>query len=131
MHKGTVLVVDDDQDLLRVVRLLLEDEGYQIHTVEGDGALDAARALQPGVILLDVRLPGIGGVAISRLLREDPATSHIPIICMAADLAHGIREGMIADEWIAKPFALGRLCEGIARWIGKTHPHAPAAPTQS
>lgn len=125
MPTGTVLLVDDDRTLLKLIRLLLEDEGYQVSTASGDEVLSIARTLQPNVILLDVRMPGIGGVEISRQLRENPETRHIPIIGITADLARGIREGMIADEWIGKPFDVERLCQGVARWVGKRAPLPP------
>ncbi|HXT36588.1 MAG TPA: response regulator [Chloroflexota bacterium] len=124
MPKGTVLLVDDDLTLLKLIRLLLEDEGYQVSTANGDEAVSTARTQQPNVILLDVRMPGIGGVGISRQLRENPETRHIPIIGITADLARGIREGMVADEWIGKPFDVERLCQGVARWVGKRSPAA-------
>jgi len=122
MPKGTVLLVDDDRTLVKLIRLLLEDEGYQIRTTTGDEALSLARTQQPDVILLDVRMPGIGGVGISHQLRDDAETRHIPIIGITADLARGIREGMVADEWIGKPFDIERLYQGVARWVGKKAP---------
>jgi two-component system cell cycle response regulator DivK len=119
MPKGTVLLVDDDRTLLKLIRLLLEDEQYEVSIANGDDVLAVARTQQPDVILLDVRMPGIGGVGISRQLRDDEETRHIPIIGITADLARGIREGLIADEWIGKPFDVERLYQGVARWIGK------------
>ncbi|HVC80790.1 MAG TPA: response regulator [Chloroflexota bacterium] len=122
MPTGTVLLVDDDRMLLKLIRLLLEDEGYQVSTANGDDVLSLARTQRPDVILLDVRMPGIGGAGISRQLRESADTRQIPIIGITADLPRGIREGMIADEWIGKPFDVERLCQGVARWVGKKAP---------
>jgi CheY-like chemotaxis protein len=120
MQKGNVLLVDDDPVLLRLLQMMLEDEEYHVHTALGDSALSAARTLRPDVILLDVRMPGIGGVGISHLLRNHVQTRHIPIVVMTSDLARAIREGMIADEWLAKPLDIERLYEGVARWVGRT-----------
>jgi CheY-like chemotaxis protein len=119
MHKGTVLVVDDDPAMLKLIRVLLEDEDYRVITTSGDAVLSIAPTLRPDVILLDVRMPGTGGVGLSRQLRENPETGHIPLIALTADLARGIREGMVADEWLGKPFNLDSLYEGVARWVGK------------
>jgi len=119
MHKGTVLVVDDDPAMLKLIRVLLEDEDYRVITTSGDAVLSVAPTLRPDVILLDVRMPGTGGVGLSRQLRENPETQHIPLIALTADLARGIREGMIADEWLGKPFNLDSLYEGVARWVEK------------
>ena len=128
MAKGTVLLVDDDRTLVKLIRLLLEDEDYQVSTVNGDDALSLARTQQPDVILLDVRMPGIGGVGLSHQLRENAETRHIPIIGITADLARGIREGMVADEWIGKPFDVERLYQGVARWVGKKSLPPPTTP---
>ena len=119
MHKGTVLVVDDDPAMLKLISVLLEDEDYRVITTSGDAVLSIAPTLRPDVILLDVRMPGTGGVGLSRQLRENPETRHIPLIALTADLARGIREGMVADEWLGKPFNLDSLYEGVARWVEK------------
>jgi CheY-like chemotaxis protein len=119
MPKGSVLLVDDDPTVIKLVRVLLEDAQYRVHVATGDDAMSTAQAVQPDVILLDVRMPGIGGVGISHLLRDDPNTGNIPIVALTADLARGIRDGMVADEWLGKPFDIDRLYDVIARWVRK------------
>jgi len=119
MVKGKVLLVEDNLTMIKLIRVLLEDEDYLVHIAIGDDAIATARAARPDVILLDVRMPGIGGVGISHLLREGTETCDIPIVALTANLAQGIREGMIADEWLGKPFDIDRLYAVVARWVGK------------
>jgi CheY-like chemotaxis protein len=129
MQKGTVLLVDDDPILLRLLQMMLEDEGYRVRIALGDDVLFTARTLRPDVILLDVRMPGVGGVGISHLLRRDVETRHIPIMVITGDLIRAVREGMIADEWLAKPLDIERLYEGIAHWVGRRALTMQSTPT--
>lgn len=117
MHaQRTVLLVDDDEHAGAVARLLLERAGYAVLPVSGEDPAAMARVAQPDLVLLDLTTSGIGGVGLSWRLRADPATAHIPIVCFAADLARCIREGMVADEWLAKPAGAEQLYEIVARW---------------
>ena len=126
MSRSLVLVVDDDRTVRTVLHYMLEDWGYRVRTAADGGSLAIALAEQPNLILLDVNMPGMDGVQISRHLRARPETAHIPIICLSAGLARGIREGMIADEWLAKPFSSEQLAEALARWV-----EAPTEPAHS
>ncbi len=104
-----ILVVDDEEDILELVRYNLSKERYQVTSaLSGETALDKARMEHPDLILLDLMLPGLGGLDVFRELKRYPATSNIPIIMLTAkteeaDIVVGLELG--ADDYIVKPFS--------------------------
>lgn len=110
----TVLLVEDDADVAAALTYALEDEGYQVATTLGSGALALARSLQPAVVLLDINMPGVDGVAVARQLRADEATQSIPIVLMSAGfrLRERARDAPV-DAMLAKPFDLAALLECV------------------
>jgi two-component system KDP operon response regulator KdpE len=109
-----VLVVDDEPDLLRAVRLYLEDQGYVVFTAEdGAAALEAVRTKLPDAVVLDVRLPGMDGFEVLERLRE---ASAVPVIMLTvqgeeAEKVRGLRLG--ADDYVTKPFSQRELAARI------------------
>jgi two-component system, OmpR family, alkaline phosphatase synthesis response regulator PhoP len=109
MAKEHILVVDDEEDILELVRYNLVKEGYRVTTVaSGEEALKSARTVQPDILLLDLMLPGVDGLEVCRLLKQDPKTQHIPIIMLSAkgeeaDIVTGLELG--AADYITKPFS--------------------------
>ncbi|MCE5323789.1 response regulator [bacterium] len=109
MPNEKVLIVDDEEDILRLVEYNLAKEGYSTETVTtGELALIGARASLPDLILLDLMLPGVDGLNVCRILRSDPVTKAIPIIMLTAkgeesDIVAGLELG--ADDYITKPFS--------------------------
>lgn len=108
--QGPILVVDDDRKIVSLVKTYLEREGFRVATA-GDGteALDLYREVHPGLIVLDVMLPGLDGLALLRIIREQSA---VPIVMLSArggvaDRVYGIGEG--ADDYLAKPFSPAEL----------------------
>jgi CheY-like chemotaxis protein len=117
MVKGTVLVIDDDPSIVDVLEMALEDEGYRVRASVDGAALQLARELQPNVILLDIMMPGMDGVEVSRCLRADPLTAGIPIVVMSAqDRLRATAALMPIDDRLPKPFALDRLFSTVDRW---------------
>ncbi len=104
-----VLVVDDEEDLLELVRYNLSREGYRVTCVgTGEDALKAARKQPPDLIVLDLMLPAVDGLEVCRRLKGDSKTRDIPIIMLTAkseesDMVAGLERG--ADDYIAKPFS--------------------------
>ena len=98
----TVLVADDDEDILQLVSFRLERAGYTVVTAaDGPEALAAARQHQPDLAVLDVMMPGLNGYEVTRQLRADPATAAIPVILLTArvqeaDVSRGFEAG--ADD---------------------------------
>lgn len=104
-----ILIVDDDPDIRELVAFKLRQMGYGVR-VEKDGELGlaAAKTDQPDLILLDVMMPKISGIEMCRRLRDDVATTDIPIILITAkaqeaDVERGFAAG--ANEYIVKPFS--------------------------
>ena len=104
-----ILVVDDEKNILELVRFNLEREGYEVLTcLDGARALELARSEKPDLIVLDVMLPEISGLEVCRELHQDPATRKIPIIMLSAradelDRVLGLEMG--ADDYVTKPFS--------------------------
>ncbi len=109
MAVGRILVVDDEEDILELIRYNLEREGYRLTCeTSGEEALRSARSQIPELILLDLMLPGVDGLEVCRLLKKDPKTEHIPIIMVTAkgeeaDIVTGLELG--ADDYVTKPFS--------------------------
>jgi len=110
----TVLVADDDLDIIRFVEVNLHLEGFQVEVArDGAQALDKALDLQPDLVLLDVRMPVIDGFAVCARLRADPRGAAIPVILLTADIAvsadHQRAREVGADDFVVKPFDPGDL----------------------
>jgi two-component system alkaline phosphatase synthesis response regulator PhoP len=109
MAKETILVVDDEEDILELVRYNLAREGYQvICAISGEKALEKAKNENLDLIVLDLMLPGIDGLEVARRLKQQEKTSHIPIIMLTAkgeeaDIVTGLELG--ADDYVTKPFS--------------------------
>ena len=109
MAAHRVLVVDDEEDLLELVRYNLSKEGFQVHCVAtGEEAIQVARSLLPDVILLDLMLPMVDGLGVCKILKSSPQTQHIPIVMLTAktaeaDVVSGLELG--ADDYVTKPFS--------------------------
>jgi len=105
----SILVVDDEEDLLELVRYNLTREGYRVTCVgTGEEALKAARKQPPDLIVLDLMLPAVDGLEVCRRLKSESKTRDIPIIMLTAkseesDMVAGLERG--ADDYIAKPFS--------------------------
>lgn len=114
MPKQIILVVDDEHDILTMTDMILGQEGYEVVTAENaDQAIQQVRNKRPDLILLDLKLPGIGGMEVCRILKEDEKTSQIPIIMLTGkyikpeERAEGLDMG--ADDYIIKPFSVKEL----------------------
>lgn len=104
----TVLLVEDDPVILRLLEVNFELEGYRVF-VAHDGAegLDAVRAERPDVVISDIMMPNVSGIELLETLKADPATASIPVILLSAkaqtgDLKAGMDAG--ADDYVTKPF---------------------------
>jgi len=109
MPKEKILAVDDEEDLLELVRYSLSNDGYTVDCVKsGESALEKLRTASPDLILLDLMLPGLDGLDVCRIVKNDSRTSHIPIIILSAkgeeaDIVIGLELG--ADDYVTKPFS--------------------------
>jgi len=112
-----VLVVDDDPVIQRLLQVNFEMEDYTV-LIAGDGqeGLERARAEKPDVVLLDVMMPKMDGIAVAKALRADPETADLPIIMLtakaqAADIQSGLDVGV--DVYVTKPFDPLELLETV------------------
>ena len=109
MTKERILVVDDEEDILELVRFNLAREGYSIIcTTSGEATVKIAHKEHPDLIVLDLMLPGIDGLEVARLLKSDSKTRDIPIVMLTAkgeepDIVTGLELG--ADDYVTKPFS--------------------------
>jgi len=108
-----VLVVDDEEDIRRLVSFNLDEAGFRVEAVDtGAGALAAAARLAPSVIVLDLMLPDISGTEVCRRLRADPALADAAVLMLTArgdeyDRVLGFEVG--ADDYVVKPFSVREL----------------------
>ncbi len=116
-HCGTILVVDDEEDLADAVESLLKLRGYTMHkTYDGQAAIEAAHRIKPDMILLDYELPGIDGLAVIAALRESESTRNIPVLlCTASKISVG--DIGKADGFLAKPYQEHLLYQMVDRVI--------------
>jgi two-component system phosphate regulon response regulator PhoB len=110
---GSILVVDDEEDLRNLLQHALSKEGFRVHTVgSGPEALALAPTLRPSLVLLDLMLPGMQGTEVCRRLRADTSLAGMPIIMLTArgeelDRVVGFELG--ADDYVTKPFSTREL----------------------
>jgi two-component system phosphate regulon response regulator PhoB len=104
-----IAVVEDEPDIVEVLRYNLEKEGFDVEVLtRGDEVFDAVRRRVPDLILLDLMLPGLDGLEVTRSLKRDAATARIPLVMLTArgeevDRIVGLELG--ADDYVAKPFS--------------------------
>ncbi len=115
--KITIMVVDDNQDLVEIVRLTLESKGFKVRCAyNGQELLDSLERQKADLILLDIMMPQMNGLAVLKRLKGNPDTASIPVILLTAkvleeDVRVGYKFG--ADRYITKPFTRGQLLDGI------------------
>ncbi|PKK86486.1 MAG: hypothetical protein CVT48_01055 [Thermoplasmata archaeon HGW-Thermoplasmata-1] len=111
--KGKILVVDDEDDILNLAKIMLEGEGYEVVTApDGDDALAKANSELPDLVLLDIILPGKNGFDVCRILKQDSKTRFIPIVLFSAlgrDTDKKMGKDAGANGYIVKPFTIDIL----------------------
>jgi len=123
MAHGTILVVEDNPLNRELVVDLLEGAGYAVLQAEGGvGLLERVKAAQPGLILLDLQLPGLDGVTLARQLKANPATREIPVLAMTAyarleDQERAMEAG--CDGYLRKPLDTQGFLQAVARHLGR------------
>jgi two-component system phosphate regulon response regulator PhoB len=109
MTRERILLIEDEPDIAEVLQYNLEKEGFAVETAHrGDSGLEAIRRGAPDLVLLDLMLPGMDGLELTRLLKRDGGTSRVPIVMLTArgeevDRIVGLELG--ADDYISKPFS--------------------------
>jgi two-component system response regulator (stage 0 sporulation protein F) len=107
-----ILIVDDDPGILLLLSDVLHEEGYSVVTAcDGISALSVAQWAQPGVLLLDIRLPGVNGVDLAQQLKERGVDAKI--VVMTSPLACRVAEEIGADDYLEKPFGLATFLRSV------------------
>jgi two-component system phosphate regulon response regulator PhoB len=129
LSKGLVLIIDDEKDLLELVRYNLEKEGFAVVSArDGEEGLAVAARERPDLIFLDLMLPGIDGLEVCRRLRGGGATARIPLIMLTAkegeaDRVVGLELG--ADDYVTKPFSTRELLARVKALLRRTSHEEP------
>ena len=119
--KETVLVIEDDGNLLRALQYSLEREGYSVRmATEGESGLEAAREANPSLVILDVMLPRLDGFEVCRILRRD---NDVPVLMLTArgeeiDRVLGLELG--ADDYVVKPFSMRELLARVKAMLRRS-----------
>ena len=114
----TILIVEDEEDILALVHYNLSREGYQVVTAtSGEEGVDIAQKTQPDLVLLDLMLPGMNGLEVCQALKNDAALREIPVIMLTAkgeesDIVAGLEIG--ASDYVTKPFSTKVLVARVA-----------------
>ena len=109
MSKEKILVIEDEDDIQELIRYNLQKEGYRVICASsGEAALKKMRTEKPDLVLLDLMLPGIDGLAVCKEIKSSPETRALPVVMLTAkgeevDVVTGLEVG--ADDYIAKPFS--------------------------
>jgi len=121
-----ILIADDEEPLRLLVQATLEDESGEgryeiIEAIDGNEALEMARRERPELILLDIQMPGLSGLEVCKMLKDDPVTSDLMIVMLTArgqqsDRERGFAAG--ADDYFAKPFSPLELLQLVDRVMG-------------
>lgn len=113
-----ILVVDDGEEMLEGIRIILEDEGYEVMaTIDNSNIPKVAREFNPCLILLDYMMPGNDGSVITKSLKKDSKLSRIPVIIFSASQeVEKVAKDAGADDYISKPFNLDQLITKIEEY---------------
>lgn len=126
MEGRLILIVDDNALNLKLARVVLATEGFDVRTASNaEEALELLRTVTPRLILMDLQLPGIDGLELTRRLKADPATRAIRVVALTAYAMKGDDEkafGAGCDGYITKPIDVERLLAVVSSFLGERSP---------
>ena len=117
----TVLIVEDNELNMKLFHDLLEAHGYQtVGTRNGIEAIDLARKYRPDLILMDIQLPEVSGLEVTKWLKDDPDLKAIPVVAVTAFAMKGDKEKMRnggCEDYIAKPISVASFLQTVERFL--------------
>ena len=123
--EASILVVEDDPDLLALMEMILDGEGYRVRTArEGGEALARVSEEMPRLVFLDMRMPGMNGWDFAREFRARHGAACPIVVVTAAEDARGRAEEISAQGWLAKPFEISDVLAAAQRYAGTPAAHA-------
>lgn len=123
MVKKKILIVEDEESLLKLESILLTSKGYSVTGVaDGVSALEQVVLIKPDLIVLDIMLPGMDGFEVCRIIKQNPETAHIPVMMLTAkkssqDCERGMAAG--ASVYVTKPFKSAKIIEIIQELLSQ------------
>lgn len=133
MNRESILIVDDTPANLKLVRIILQSEGYELRTaVDAEDALEQLKFFTPRLILLDIQLPGMDGLELTRRLRDEPKTRDVIIVALTAYAMKGDEQQALeagCDGYIVKPIDTRALPLTVRRYLdGQKRPETSVQP---
>ena len=126
MEGTSILIVDDNTQNLKLARVVLANEGFDVYTASNaEDALQLLRTVTPRLILMDIQLPGMDGLELTRRLKADPATRAVRVIALTAYAMKGDDEKAFAagcDGYITKPIDVERLPVVVRSYLAERRP---------
>ncbi|MDB5171114.1 MAG: response regulator receiver protein [Candidatus Saccharibacteria bacterium] len=118
--KKKILVADDNPAILDALKIMLEEEGYEVETTVDGATVQDIKAPLPDLLLLDIWMSGIDGRNVCKLLKSNATTKHIPVIMISAtkDIEQ-IAKDSGADDCVSKPFQMEHLLAIVAKHVNK------------
>ncbi len=118
--KKKILVADDNPAILDALKIMLEEEGYEVETTVDGATVQDIKAPLPDLLMLDIWMSGIDGRNVCKLLKSNAETKHIPIIMISAtkDIEQ-IAKDSGADDCVSKPFQMEHLLATVAKYVKK------------
>jgi len=123
MSRGTILVVDDHPTNLKLCKVMLSVDGYEVHTAaDAEEALVLLGTVHPGLILMDLQLTGLDGLELTRRLKANPATRDIVVVALTAYAMKGDEQKALdagCDGYLAKPIDTRLLAATVAKYLAQ------------
>jgi len=122
MSAKTILIVDDNQKNLKLIRDILQFKGFAtVEAADGETAVELAKSNQPSLILMDVQLPGMDGRTAMKAIKANERTRNIPVVALTALAMRGTREELLADgfdDYISKPIEIKEVLKLVQKFLG-------------
>ena len=124
-REKAILIVEDDSQNLKLLRDLLRNSGYKtLEATDGKQAVELAKNKNPNLILMDIRMPVMGGLEAASILKNDNKTKNIPIVALTAVTMNGDEERLMRagyDGYISKPFHIREFLKQVSEYTSNGH----------